>query len=107
MKMLLLAAALVIVSAAAQACTLSGSDLKGLALSPSHLTAKDFAAMDAAHQRSVCLTRAYLHMVDAHRGVIDTVDPYNRKYLSPAEAHRVAEAGDDFVMRSMKKEKGN
>ncbi len=99
MRVFLLAATMAMLSSAGQACTLTRNDLKGLALSPSHLAAPAFSTLAPAYQRSVCMTRAYLQTVDAQKGVIERIEPYSAKYQSPAEARRVSAAGDGLVER--------
>jgi hypothetical protein len=97
MRILLLAAMAMIVSTAAQACTLSDGDFKSLAASPSHLTPDDFSTLAPEQQAMVCSTRVFIKKIDAQRGVMTQMEKYSTKYLSPAENDRMVDASDKFL----------
>jgi len=99
MRILLLSAMAMIVSTAAQACTLSDGDIKSLAASPSHLTASEFATLTAARQKAVCDSRAFIAYVDTQKGVINELGPYSTKWVSPVENDRIVAASNAYLER--------
>ncbi len=102
MKNLLFAAIVVLISTAAQACRLSDSDLDALAASPSHLTSGEFSSLSPERQELVCSTRAFIKKIDAQKGVMNEIEKYSTKYLSPTENDRIVKATNEHLFRLLK-----
>lgn len=102
MKLLLAAVVASTLSVAAQACALSDDDLKALAAAPSHLTASEFSNLSPDRQQLVCSTRAFIKKIDAQKGVMNEMEKYSPKYLSPAENHRMVVASDKYLDKIMR-----
>ncbi len=101
-RILFLAAAAVVSSTAAEACTPSTSDFDALAASPSHLTPGEFSALSPERQELVCSTRAFIKQIDAQKGVMNKIETYSMKYLSPAENDRIVQATNEHLFRLLK-----
>src|SRR5258708_27518388 len=102
MNFLVVSALVAMISTTAQACNPSDSDFKALAASPSRLTPGEFSGLPPERQELVCSTRVFIRQIDAQKGIMNEMEKYSPKYLSPAENDRMIDASNAFLTKIFK-----
>jgi hypothetical protein len=103
MKLLLAAAAMLLVSAAHATvpCQLTDQDYTAIKSSPSGLDKQTIATLPADRAQILCNTRTFAKKVMASNGNIQQAENYSPYYLTPNENKTIGAAVDAAIQRAL------